>query len=172
MEERPAEKPFAPKPVFREQVCDKDVEAIQSLVEATGFFSPQEVLIAAELVEERLAKGEKSGYHFIFAQDPSGKVLGYACFGPVPGTRSSFDLYWIAVDRICQGRGIGRNLIERAERAAVEKGCSRIYAETSSRRLYEPTRRFYQSCGYREEALLEDFYAPGDSKIIFVKTLS
>jgi hypothetical protein len=43
--------------------------------------------------------------------------------------------------------------------------------ETSSRPLYEPTRRFYLACGYRLEAQLEDFYAPGDGKVIFLKVL-
>ena len=160
-----------PQLTFREQVGPGDVEPIRSLVETTGFFNPEEVLIAAELVEERLAKGEKSGYHFILAQEPSGRILGYTCYGPVPGTKSSFDLYWIAVDRSCQGRGIGRLLMERTERSAMAMGCSRIYVETSSRGLYAPTRRFYRSCGYREEALLKDFYAPGDSKVIFSKAL-
>ena len=36
-------------------------------------------VLAAELVEERLAKGEESGYEFVLASDESGKLLGYAC---------------------------------------------------------------------------------------------
>jgi hypothetical protein len=46
-----------------------------------------------------------------------------------------------------------------------------VYVETSSRDQYEPTRRFYLKCGYRVDAVLEDFYAPGDGKVIFVKAL-
>jgi hypothetical protein len=46
-----------------------------------------------------------------------------------------------------------------------------VYAETSSRPQYEPTRSFYRACGYRLEARLEDFYAPGDGKVIFLKVL-
>ncbi|MDY6910698.1 MAG: hypothetical protein SWC40_12285, partial [Thermodesulfobacteriota bacterium] len=38
-----------------------------------------------------------------------------------------------------------------------------------SRSLYEPTRAFYHRCGYARAALLQDFYAPGDHKVIFVK---
>ena len=41
--------------------------------------------------------------------------------------------------------------------------------ETSARELYRPTQRFYERCGYEAEARLKDFYAPGDSKIIYVK---
>jgi len=47
-----------------------------------------------------------------------------------------------------------------------------VYADTSSRPQYEPTRAFYLSCGYVQEAFLADFYSPGDGKVIFVKPLS
>ena len=47
----------------------------------------------------------------------------------------------------------------------------RIYVETSSREPYAPTHRFYQSCGYHQEGILKDFYAPGDDKIIYMKAL-
>ncbi|MCX5832942.1 MAG: hypothetical protein NTV99_00205 [Deltaproteobacteria bacterium] len=50
-------------------------------------------------------------------------------------------------------------------------GGKRIYVDTSSRPLYEPTRLFYEKCGYRKEAVLKDFYAEGDSKFIYSKAL-
>jgi GNAT superfamily N-acetyltransferase len=141
------------------------------MAESTGFFHPEEVLIAVELVEERLKKGEQSGYHFIFAEERPGHAVGYTCFGPTPGTRSSFDLYWIVVREDRQGRGIGKALLAQTEAAIVLSGGSRIYVETSSRDLYEPTRSFYLASGYHREAFLEDFYSPGDGKIIYVKKL-
>jgi hypothetical protein len=47
----------------------------------------------------------------------------------------------------------------------------KVYIETSSRPIYESTRQFYLKTGYRVEAILQDFYADGDSKYIFVKDL-
>ena len=70
-----------------------------------------------------------------------------------------------------QGRGIGRTLMAASERIMAGCGARLIYADTSSRPQYEPTRAFYLACGYREEAFLADFYAPGDGKVIFVKPL-
>ena len=157
-------------PVYRETVRPCDLEAVGALARATGFFSEEEAAIAEELVAERLAKGEASGYHFLFAET-AGRLTGYACFGPIPGSVHSFDLYWIVVDPAAQGRGLGRALLAAAERQMARQGARRIYAETSSRPQYEPTRRFYEACGYRREALLEDFYAPGDGKVIFGKIL-
>ncbi len=157
-------------PFFREEVKPGDRQAVGRLIRATGFFSEEEADIAVELVEERLAKGDASGYSFLLAEEGD-RLLGYACFGPIPGSVHSFDLYWIAVDPGEQGRGIGRVLMAAAERIMAGRGACLIYADTSSRPQYETTRAFYLACGYREEALLTDFYAPGDGKVIFVKLL-
>jgi D-alanine-D-alanine ligase len=161
----------AQPPLFREEVRPEDRRAVDRLVRATGFFSEEEAEIAVELVEERLAKGDASGYFFLFAEEGD-RLLGYACFGPIPGSVHSFDLYWIAVAPGEQGRGIGRTLMAASERIMAGCGARRVYADTSSRPQYEPTRAFYLACGYREEAFLADFYAPGDGKVIFVKPLS
>jgi ribosomal protein S18 acetylase RimI-like enzyme len=157
--------------VYREDVIPEDRETVGRLIRATGFFSEEEVAIAEELVEERLAKGEASGYFFLFAEE-GGRLLGYTCFGPIPGSVHSFDLYWIAVAPEAQGRALGKKLIAESERIMTARGAKRVYADTSSRPQYEPTRVFYRSCGYTQEALLADFYAEGDGKVIFVKILS
>jgi ribosomal protein S18 acetylase RimI-like enzyme len=154
--------------LFREQVRPQDRQAVGRLVRATGFFSEEEIGIAAELVDERLARGEASGYDFLFAEARE-RLLGYTCFGPIPGSVHSYDLYWIAVDPEGQGRGTGRALMAAAERRMAARGARLIYADTSSRPQYAPTRAFYLACGYRQEAFLADFYAPQDGKVIFVK---
>lgn len=156
---------------LRERVLPADREAVGALARATGFFSEEEAAIAEELVAERLAKGPGSGYDFLFAEE-GGRLQGYACFGPIPGSVHSYDLYWIVVAPEDQGRGLGRRLLAAAEERMGAAGARRIYAETSSRPQYEPTRRFYEACGYRPEALLRDFYAPGDGKVILCKAVA
>jgi ribosomal protein S18 acetylase RimI-like enzyme len=60
---------------------------------------------------------------------------------------------------------------ERVEAAIRRMGGRRISVETSTRDLYAPTRSFYRKVGFHEEAVLADFYAPGDGKAILVKVL-
>ena len=135
---------------------------------STGVFSPVEIDVAVELLEERLEKGPPSGYHFIFAEQ-AGRTLGYACYGPIALTAGSYDLYWIAVDKSSQGQKVGQLLLAKAEDLIRSAGGRQIYIETSNRPQYAPTRKFYLRCGYRQEALLKDFYAPGDDKVIYAK---
>jgi D-alanine-D-alanine ligase len=156
--------------IYREEARQSDVKDVRMIAESTGFFNAAELEMANELIEERLALGDESGYHFIFAER-SGKAIGFTCFGPIFGTEGSFDLYWIALLDAFRGMGIGKKLLSLTEAKISGMGGRRIYIETSAREQYDPTRQFYTSCGYKEECLLKDFYAPGDSKVIYVKVL-
>ncbi|WP_459858478.1 GNAT family N-acetyltransferase [Humidesulfovibrio idahonensis] len=181
--------------LWRTRVRPGDAEAVRRLVESTGFFNAEEIVIAGELVQEHLAKGDASGYFYVFAEDcgplrgepaehgqdnakgtrkdGDGQrgLSGYACFGPTPGTADSFDLYWIAVAPHAQGRGLGGALLARAEAEMAARGARGIYVETSSRGQYLPTRGFYEKHGYVACARLEEFYQAGDDKIIYNKRL-
>jgi len=150
-----------------------DAAEVRRIVATTGFFRAAEVEIAVELVEEARTRGaEASGYHFLFQDDPRGGLVGYACYGPIDGTESSWDFYWIAVDPAAQGQGVGQRLLAAAELDAAARGAARFWVETSTLELYVPTRRFYHRAGYMDAATLADFYAPGDGKLVLVKSLS
>lgn len=157
---------------YRNYVVDRDTQSVRKIVASTGFFSSQEVDVAVELVQERLKNGSRSGYSFLFAEQEE-KMLGYTCFGPIACTVASYALYWIAVEQTSRNKGIGKELLHMSEDVIFKKnGGQRLYVETASRAQYESTRKFYRSCGYREEALLPDFYAPDDGKVIYVKVNS
>jgi ribosomal protein S18 acetylase RimI-like enzyme len=155
---------------FRQDICPEDMERVRKLVEITGFFNSGEVEVAVELVRERLQKGEASGYHFIMAEH-YGRLIGYTCYGPIPCTQSSFDVYWIAVHPDYQGRGVGRQLLKETERRIKNADGVRVYVDTSQRLQYASTRAFYERCGFKLESLLPDFYAQGDGKVIYCKQL-
>lgn len=153
-------------------VLPGDVEAVRRLVAVTGFFSSAEVEIAAQLVQETLADPAGGDYRFLFADGAPGELAGYSCFGPIPLTAGSWDLYWIAVDPVRQRGGLGRTLLHESERRALAAGATRLFIDTSGRAQYDSTRAFYQRCGYSVGARLEDFYGPGDSKVIYQRRLA
>ena len=155
---------------FRSTVTEKDLQSVREITDSTGFFYPEEVDTAVELVEDRLAKGPRCGYHFLFAEQ-DGETVGYTSFGPVACTRESYDLYWIVVSGTYRGKGLGTQLLEQSEEAIASLGGTRVYIETSARPLYEPTRAFYLARGYTQVAELEDFYAPGDAKAMYLKVM-
>lgn len=155
---------------YRTEPTANDAEAIQQLVAATGFFTSEEVAIARELVEERLAKGEASGYEFLLAE-LNGELVGYSCYGHIAGTEHSYDLYWIAVAPAQQRSGVGRRILAETEAVIQRKTKARIYIETSGKPQYRPTQTFYEKNGYVLEARMIDFYRDGDDKLVYVKAI-
>jgi D-alanine-D-alanine ligase len=178
----PGRTPAAPAPVktgdggrsdlaIRRGLAAADRRPIEALLRATGFFNAEEIGVALELVDDRLANGEASHYRFLVGES-GGRVAGYACWGPTPGTVASADLYWIAVHPELQGRHAGAALLQAAEEWMASAGRTRVYVETSTRPQYLPTRAFYAASGYQQVAELADFYAPGDGKTVFLKVLA
>src|SRR3546814_19573266 len=41
-----------------------------------------------------VARGRASGYEFVLLEE-DGALVGYACYGLIPGSTTSHDLYWI-----------------------------------------------------------------------------
>jgi ribosomal protein S18 acetylase RimI-like enzyme len=150
---------------------EADGPQIQSIAARAGVFSQEEVDSVSVMWTEYLTLGiEGSGYHFIVYREAN-QVLGFAIYGPRDLTDGVFDLYWVAVDPAARCNGIGRSLLTTCEDAAREMGGRMLIAETSGTPLYEPTRKFYFSVGYENEACIKDFYTIGDDLRIFIKRL-
>lgn len=152
----------SPRPSDRGRVVE--------IVRATGVFRPAEVDIALEVFDGAVQR-PGADYHAVGAYDESGRLIGFACYGPTPGTEATWDLYWIAVDPGTYRRGTGRALMAASERAMSEAGARLVVVETSSRADYRPTRAFYQALAYAVAARIPDYYAPHDDLIVYTKRL-
>jgi len=148
-----------------------DKPAVMHVLETTSEFKPIEVTVAGELIDSYLNQGKASGYTLLVAED-NGSISGYICFGDTPLTEGTWDVYWIAVLKQQQGKGIGRALMAAAETEIQNHQGRLILIETSSTIEYEKTRRFYVSIGYTVICRVRDFYTPGDDKIVLEKRFS
>jgi ribosomal protein S18 acetylase RimI-like enzyme len=152
-----------------------DRSGVFRILENAGNFTPAEVGIALELIDEWLELGEHSGYltYVLEARDPDkAEVLGYVCFGPTPLTESTFDLYWIAVDKSKHRGGVGKRLLKFSEEEVVRRGGRMLLIETSSQETYGGTIQFYERTGYELVGKIPEYYKPGDDKLIFAKRLT
>jgi ribosomal protein S18 acetylase RimI-like enzyme len=128
------------------------------------------VAVAEELIDSYLNDPSGSGYHILVAEVDS-TVTGYICYGPTPLTEGTWDIYWVAVSREKQGRGIGSALMKSAEKEIVKAKGRLAIIETSSTPAYEKTRNFHLRQGYEVICCIPDFYTPGDDKLILQKRL-
>jgi ribosomal protein S18 acetylase RimI-like enzyme len=151
-----------------------DRSGVFRILENAGNFTPEEVATALELIDEWLELGEHSGYLTYVLEasdDDTSEVLGYVCFGSTPLTESTFDLYWIAVDKSKHRGGVGKKLLKFAEEEIVRRGGRMLLIETSSQETYDGTIQFYQRTGYELVGKIPEYYKPGDDKLIFAKRL-
>ncbi len=156
---------------FRKKLNHSDISFLKDILISTGFFHDSEVAIIEELAAENLDKGEeKSGYIFNIAEK-NGNPIGFTCYGKIPGTADSFDLYWIVVHQLYRGNGIGKTLMSMALNDIEKMNGKNVWIETSSRPLYEPTRQFYLETECEFVAELPNYYGPNDNKIIFLKKI-
>jgi len=127
------------------------------------------VATAVELLDDSLSGDDD--YRFLGAYDGDA-LVGYACWGPTPGTQGTYDLYWIVVDPAWQGKGVGTALLRAVEEQLTTDNGRLIVVETSSRADYTATRAFYERRGYAAAARLPGYYAPGDDLVIYLKDLT
>jgi len=152
------------RPLHRE-----DRLPLKTMLEATRVFTVPEIDIAMELIDAVLDVPGQQDY--VIAVYDHGGPAGYYCIGPTPGTDGTFDLYWIAVDPLRHGHGIG-SALDRHAMAYIRSPNGRlIIAETSSTPRYDLTRRFYQTRKYAELARIRDYYRPGDDLVVYGKIL-
>jgi ribosomal protein S18 acetylase RimI-like enzyme len=138
-----------------------DRQGILAVTAHIDIFTHEEKDTVRELWDE-----QEKGYNFLVARDGE-RILGYSCFGERALTEGTYDLFWIAVDPSARRLGVGKALLRQSESEVKARGGRLLVLETSGMVKYEPTRAFYLTSGYEQEAVIRDFYKPGDDLVIF-----
>ncbi len=138
----------------------------------TGVFTDEEVGVAVELIDIVLGNESQKDYRIVCAVDAQDQPLGYICYGPVPMTRGTFDLYWIVIDPKAQGQKIGSGLLDYLEEEVKGMRGRMILADTSSIPSYEKANGFYLKRGFKEVARIADYYWKGNDRITYCKKIS
>ena len=164
----------------------RDKEAVLGLIRATGFFTPDEVGVAEELIDVYLERPDQKDYDVVVVVEGEGEgeragdgepkgesagaaPVGYMTWGPTPLAEDAYDLYWMAVAPSHQGKGRGKELVRWLEGEVGKRNGRVIIIETSSQPKYHGTRQFYIDLGYKEVARVPDFYRAGDDRVIYAK---
>jgi ribosomal protein S18 acetylase RimI-like enzyme len=150
------------------EVRPEEMDALRGMLSHIDAFRPEEMECAAEIALEFL--GGDRDYHPFILWD-GGAPAGYLCFGKVPLTRATYDLYWIAVSPESRRKGHGQRLMAFFLDAVRREGGDLAVIETSSLPAYEAGRALYIRCGFREAARIPGYYGPGDDLVIYTLPL-
>ncbi|TAG12796.1 MAG: N-acetyltransferase [Rhodobacterales bacterium] len=142
-----------------------DIPALQDVLAATGLFP-------AEMLPDMMGfwtAGDEGSY-WLTAEE-GGKALGFCHARPEALTEGTWNMLAIAVHPQAQGRKLGSALVDALEKVLHKAGQRILLADTSGTAAFAQTREFYRKNGYAEEARIRDFWAEGDDKVTFRKTL-
>lgn len=156
--------------VLRHDLRPEDRGSIAAILGGSGAFRDEEVAVGLELVDETLSPRPDTDYLWVVAER-GGEMLGFACYGPVPMTDGTFDLYWIAVASAARGSGVASRLDDAVAKDVASRGGRWVLAETSSTAPYAAARRFYAKREYWLVERIPDFYRDGDDRLTFGKRL-
>ena len=148
-----------------------DSRAILHLATRTGVFKPHEIQALDEVLTDYHATNQRQGHRSVTFHEGH-EILGFAYYAPAAMTDRTWYLYWIAVTKHTQARGIGSKLLKHAEREIAAANGRILLIETSSLPHYDLTRKFYLKHDYQQAAVIADFYADGDDLVVFSKRLN
>ena len=142
-----------------------DLPALKAVIDANQLF-PSNML--DEMTSDYFNNENSNDYWFTYDNDKP-VAIGYCA--PEKMTEGTWNLYLIAVHPDYQGLGYGTSMLNYIEQELAERGERILLVETSGLESFERTRKFYQKCGYTQEAQIREFYQAGEDKIIFRKLL-
>jgi ribosomal-protein-alanine acetyltransferase len=109
------------------------------------------------------------GHAGVWVRTERDRVVGNAVVLYRHGSRRA-RLYSLVTHPDCRGRGIGAQLLARAERAARERGCERMTLEV--RPDNTAALALYRRCGYAETGRRRGFYEDGSDALCLERPLS
>lgn len=146
-----------------------DTQSLVALAASTAVFKPLELVALEEVLCDYFATNKALGHRALTALDDA--IKGFAYFAPAAMTDRTWYLWWIAVAPSTQARGIGSELLKRAEQEILQQRGRMLLIETSSLPHYEPARKFYAKYGYSQAATIAGYYAAGDDMVVFSKAM-
>jgi GNAT superfamily N-acetyltransferase len=148
-----------------------DTKALLALTAHTGVFKSHEVQALDEVLTDYHV-GNENLEHQSVTYEEHGEILAFAYWAPASMTDRTWYLYWIAVTKQTQAKGIGGKLLKHVEQDVKTRRGRVLLIETSSLPSYDLTRKFYLKHHYEQAAVIRDFYADGDNLVVFSKRMS
>lgn len=122
---------------------------------------PMKLLLLADPSEKLVQEYLKRGQCFVAESD--GKIIGEYVL--LPTRPETVEIVNIAVDECCQGKGIGKQLVNHAIQQAKVLGYKTIEIGTGNSGVGQLA--LYQKCGFRMTGIDRDFFIRHYSEEIF-----
>lgn len=142
-----------------------DLDGVRSVLGGTGLFPPDML----DDMAEPFLTGQAP--HIWLLVEMAEQTIGFAYCAPERMTEGTFNLLAIAIAPEHQRIGAGAALVRGVEETTRQHVGRLLLVETSTDPDQDAARAFYEKEGFTEEGRIRDFYALGQTKVIFRKQL-
>ncbi|MEM9796810.1 MAG: GNAT family N-acetyltransferase [Pseudomonadota bacterium] len=97
---------------------------------------------------------------------------GAAMVAPEEMSDNVWNMLFLGVAASGQRRGIGRALLAAVESMVRDRSGRLLLIDTASTEDFTPARTLYASAGYRQEAVIREYYGDGIDRVTFAKRLA
>jgi len=132
-------------------------------------FAPDDLAMLEGMLQDHVALAG-TDHRWLVARDAQAGFVGAAYVAPEPFADRVWNLYFLAVARGHERSGVGTALVGEVVlglESAGESVARVLLVETSSTDDFAAARAFYSREGFEREALIRDYYGPGDHKIVY-----
>lgn len=147
-------------------VTTADVDELKKVLDSCELF-PSEYL--DEMISDYFNNAETEDHWFTFLIDEKPVAIGYCV--PEKLTEGTYNLLAIGVSQNAQRKGVASAMMEYIEQQLKQKNGRLLLVETSSDEAQIAARKLYQKIGYKQVAVIDDFWKDGEDKIVFLKQL-
>jgi ribosomal protein S18 acetylase RimI-like enzyme len=145
-----------------------DSAAVLEILRASAQFDADGLAFVRDTLDEHLNHPGPA----IWPTADDGEPVGVACCALEPVASGTWNLLmlWTRKDR--HGQGFGKQLVAHLESELQGRVARLLIVETSGLPAFAVARWFYVRSGFKHEASIKDFFAAGDDKLIFTKSLA
>ena len=147
-------------------VTTADVDELKIVLDSCELF-PSEYL--DEMISDYFNNAETEDHWFTFLIDEKPVAIGYCI--PEKLTEGTYNLLAIGVSQNAQRKGVASAMMEYIEQQLKQNNGRLLLVETSSDEAQIAARKLYQKIGYKQVAVIDDFWKEGEDKIVFLKQL-
>ena len=148
------------------KVKREDLPSLKKVLDLIELF-PSEML--DKLIHGFFEQPDSNEIWFTAIHNEKPISIGYCA--PERMTEGTYNLYAIGVHPEHQGIGVGKEMMNYIEREVTNLKGRILIVETSGKPEFELTREFYHKCSYIQQAIIPEFYAEGDDKVVFWKKI-
>jgi ribosomal protein S18 acetylase RimI-like enzyme len=148
------------------KVITQDIDALKQIVAQNKLFEPE---LLNDMLSDFLFNEASSDVWFTLLENNVPVAFAYCIAEKL--TQGTYNILAVAVHKNLQGKGVGKKLISHIEQYLYEQKARIIIIESSGNDEYSAAKTFYYKIGYKQVATINEFWAEGEDKVIFLKKL-